>query len=68
MTLVVIGVLNAQNAMTVTAALVTFVLYVAAFALVPPLGERVERRFEQSAAPAAAQRPGGCRWWRCCCC
>ncbi len=45
--LVVVGVLNAQNAMTVTVAAVTLVLYVAAFAFVPDVGRRVERRFEQ---------------------
>ncbi|MEP7294111.1 MAG: hypothetical protein ABI835_20150, partial [Chloroflexota bacterium] len=43
-TLVVIGVLNAQNAMTITAAVVVVAIYIAAFALVPLLGKRVEVR------------------------
>ncbi len=46
-TLLVIGTINAQNGMTVLAALVTLVLYAAAFALVPSRGFRVERRFTQ---------------------
>jgi branched-chain amino acid transport system permease protein len=44
-TLLVIGVLNAQNAMSVTAALITMALYIVAFALVPVLGKRVGSRF-----------------------
>lgn len=46
-TLIVIGAINAQNGMTVLAAVVTLALYVAAFALVPSRGFRVERRFIQ---------------------
>jgi branched-chain amino acid transport system permease protein len=46
-TLVVIGVLNAQNAMSVTAALITLAIYIVAFALVPALGKRVESRFSE---------------------
>jgi branched-chain amino acid transport system permease protein len=46
-TLVVIGVINAQNGMTALAAGVTVALYVAAFALVPSRGRRVEMRFTQ---------------------
>ncbi|MFN8451574.1 MAG: hypothetical protein U0521_24050 [Anaerolineae bacterium] len=50
-TLVVIGVLNAQNAMTYTTAIVTALLFLAAFALVPDFGRRVENRFAQLPPP-----------------
>ena len=46
-TLVVIGVLNAENAMSVTAAVITLVVYIVAFALVPALGKPVESRFSE---------------------
>ncbi|MFN8564640.1 MAG: branched-chain amino acid ABC transporter permease [Anaerolineae bacterium] len=50
-TLVVIGVLNAQNAMTYTTAIVTALLFLAAFALVPDFGRRVENRFAKLSPP-----------------
>ncbi len=54
-TLLIIGVLNAQSAMTVAAAVITLVLYLAAFAVVPSFGFRVESRFSRM---QPAQRRG----------
>ncbi len=54
-TLAIIGVLNAENAMTVTAALLTFALYVVGFGLVPRLGAGVEVSYDHLTRPQRRQ-------------
>ncbi len=55
LTLAIIGVLNAENAMTVTAAALTFVLYVIGFGVVPRLGARVDTSYDHLTRPQRRQ-------------